>query len=117
MLTLPFRYRMPRSDPESRVRKHRLVGILALVREPDRGGNAGGHSPGRDVLDDDAVRADLHPVTDVHRPEDPRSGTNGDVVADRRVTLDMLHRAATEGHAVIHQHVVADLSGLADDHA
>src|SRR5450759_3583831 len=111
MLTLPLRYQMLRSDPESRVRKHRLVGILALVREPDRGGNAGGHSPGRDVLDDDGVRADLHPVTDVHRPENPRPRTDRDVVADRRVTLDMLHRATAAGHAVIHHHVVTAPSG------
>src|SRR5450759_2498447 len=32
------------SDPECRVFEHRLVRILALVREPDRGGNAGRHS-------------------------------------------------------------------------
>src|SRR5664280_3273132 len=105
------------SDPQCWVREHRLIRIFALVREPDRGRNAGCHGTGRDVLDDHGVCADLHPVTDVHRSENPRSGTDGDVAADRRVALHMLHGAPTEGHAVIHQHIVTDLGGLADDHA
>ena len=58
-----------RSDPECGVLEHRLVGIFALVREPDRGGNARGHGPGRNVFDDNGVGADLHPVPDVHRTE------------------------------------------------
>src|SRR5665647_1585245 len=84
------------SDPERGILEHRLVRILALVRETDRGGNAGGHSPGRNVFDDNGVGADLHVVPDVYGTEDPSARTDGDVV--------------------VHQNVVADLRGLADDH-
>src|SRR5665647_441547 len=104
------------SDPECGVLEHRLIRVLALVREPDRGGNPGGDSPGRNVLDDNGVGADLHVVSDVHGTEDPGAGTDGDVVADRRMTLDALHRTTAEGDAVVHQYVVAYLGSLADDH-
>ena len=100
---------------QSGVLDHQLVRVL--VREPDCGGNTRGSCPGGDVPDDHGAGADLHPVTDVRRAGNARSGADRDVVADRWVALDVVHRAAAEGHPVVDQHVVADLGGLADDHA
>src|SRR3954453_4953200 len=102
------------SDEHRRVEP--LVRGVAL-REAHDSRYAGGHGPGRDVLDHDGVGADLDVVADPDRAEHPRAGSDRDAVADGRVALDPGHRPATQGNPVVQHDVVADLGGLTDDHA
>ena len=45
------------------------------------------------------------------------SGPDNDVVAQGRMALALLITGAAERHALVEQHIVADLGGFPDDHA
>jgi hypothetical protein len=60
--------------------------------------------------------ADPRVVADLDRAEHGRVGAEDDAVADRGVTLVPLQARASQRDALVQQHVVADLGGLADHH-
>ena len=84
---------------------HRVAGIA------DDGGVR------RHLVDDDGVGADLGAVADGDRTEQLGPGADRDVVLHGRVALAGLEARAAERDALVHRHVVADLSRLADHDA
>ena len=60
---------------------------------------------------------DFHVVADPYVAEHLGARADHHVVAQRGVALALLLAGAAQRHALVEQHVVADLGGLADDHA
>ena len=72
----------------------------------------------RHRLDHDRVRADAGVVADREAAQHLRVGADDHAAAERRMALGALgERRAAERHALVDGAVVADLGGLADDHA
>src|SRR5580704_3434419 len=61
--------------------------------------------------------ADPAATADRHRTDNRGTRTDHHVVFERRVALFLLEAGAAERDALVEQHVVADLCGLADDDA
>src|SRR5205085_151129 len=61
------------------------------------------------------VRTDSAVVADIHRADDLGAHADDYVVADGRMALHLLEVGAAERYLMIHQDVVADLGGFADD--
>ena len=106
------------------------VGEVDLIERVRRGGtdaltgdlddarlDADDGGVGRDLLQNDGVRADAAVVADGERAEHLRTRRDQHVVADGRVALAGVLAGAAEGDAVVDGAVVADLGGLADDDA
>ena len=72
---------------------------------------------GGDVVNDDGVGADLRAVANRDRSEHLGSGTDGDVVLERRVSLAGGKAGTAERDALVERHVVADLGRLTDHDA
>ena len=73
-----------------------------------RRGHPHGDRPGRDVVDDDCVRADLRTLADPDRTQDLGPGPDDHVVAERRVPLAVTHRLDAQRRAVEQDDVVPD---------
>ena len=71
----------------------------------------------RDRVDYHAARADLDVVPDHDIAEDLGASTDDDAVADGGMALTALCTSSAQCHALVDQHVVANLSGFADDYA
>ncbi|MMZ58150.1 hypothetical protein D1872_201180 [compost metagenome] len=72
---------------------------------------AGGH-----FLQNDRIGSDIALISHLKRAQYLRSGPDHDVVADGRMALAFLFAAPAQRNPLINHHIVADFTGLPDDH-